>query len=312
MSTITWGIVSTIKAPVQEILNFCAHHLDLGAQQIFVYLDDDNQAAIQALSGHPQITATLCTDAYWQGHMGRRPKKHQARQVANAAHAYDRAGQLDWLAHIDVDEFLWPESQFTAQLAALPETCLVGRIRPAEALANPSPAPVTHFKRLTINRAERDRQSRRIYPTYGMHLNGGFLSHVQGKLIYRTGIPALTAKIHNVFVDDDANPGQQELTGTELLHLHAQSREAFLAAFQFRLKRGSYRSELKPATQDGVSMHTLFRSIYDTAGDAGLGAFYDEVCTASPDLLQRLRHEGLLSSRTLDLDRKRQSHFPRA
>jgi len=56
-------------------------------------------------------------------------------------------------------------------------------------------------------------------------------------------------------------------------------------------------------------MHMLFNSIYDTAGDAGLAAFYDEVCTASPDLLQRLRNEGLLSSHALNLDQKRQSHF---
>ncbi|WP_319824192.1 glycosyltransferase family 2 protein [Thalassovita sp.] len=308
MTLPTWGIVSTIKAPVREILNFCAHHLELGAHRLYIYLDNDNREAFTLLSEHPNILPVLCDDAYWAT-VGRRPGKHQARQVANAAHAYARAPEVDWLAHIDVDEFLWTSAPLPSQLAALPGDCVVARIRPAEALASPEPGPVTHFKRLTIDRAKRDSQTRRIYPTFGMHLNGGFLSHVQGKLIYRTGIPSLTAKIHNVNVGDMMNPGQQELAGTELLHLHAKSWEDFIAAFRFRIARGSYRSELKPATQNGVSMHDLFTMIHNEAGEDGLRAFYAEVCTASPDLLNRLQAEGLLSCHALNLDPKRAKQF---
>lgn len=312
MSEPRWGIVSTIKAPSVDILNFCAHHLELGAHRLYLYLDDPESDAFAALSAHPKVRPVLCTDAYWKRHNGRRPVKHQMRQVENARHAYARPPEVDWLTHIDVDEFLWPDAPLPRQLATLPDDCMVARIRPSEALANPTPGAVTHFKRLTINRAQRDRQSHRLYPTFGMHLNGGFLSHVQGKLIYRTGISDLAAKIHNISVNDQLNPGQVELTNTELLHLHAKSWDDFLRAFKFRLERGSYRSELKPATQEGVSMHQLFSAIYQDTGEAGLRAFYEEVCTATPDLLNRLRAEGLLSSHALELDTKRQSHFPAA
>jgi len=37
-----WGIVSTIKAPLEEIERFAAHHLELGADRLILYLDDDN------------------------------------------------------------------------------------------------------------------------------------------------------------------------------------------------------------------------------------------------------------------------------
>lgn len=312
MSAPRWGIVSTIKAPTDDILAFCAHHLDLGAHRIFVYLDDPDSDAFATLSAHPKIRPVLCDDSYWTRNNRHRPEKHQARQVENARHAYARAEQVDWLTHIDVDELLWPATPLPAQLAALPPECTVARIRPAEALATPQPGPVTHFKRFSVDRARRDRQTRRVYPTFGMHLNGGFLSHVQGKLIYRTGLPGLKAKIHNIWIGEQMNPGQQELPGTELLHLHAKDWDSFLSAFLFRLERGSYRAELKPATQGGVSMHQLFSSLFHDTGEEGLRAFYDEVCTATPDLLDRLHSEGLLSSHALDLPRKRETHFPSA
>lgn len=303
-----WGIVSTIKAPIRDIQQFCAHHLELGAHRIYLYLDDPDQEGVETLKAHPKLRVRLCTDHFWQRQHGRRPKKHQNRQVANAAHAYRRRVEVDWLTHIDVDEFLWPSKPLSAQLAGLPADCLVARVRPSEALAPNQPEETTYFKRLTLDRERRDNQTAEIYPTFGRFLNGGFLSHVQGKLFYRTGVQGLTAKIHNVLVEEEMNPGQVELRDTELLHMHAKSWDDFLAAFQYRLHNGSYRSELK-AKHGGMSMHQLFSSIYDQNGEPGLRGFYDEVCTASPELLSRLRSHDLLSSHALDLETKRLLHF---
>ncbi|SEQ40240.1 glycosyltransferase family 2 protein [Thalassovita taeanensis] len=307
-----WGIVSTIKAPVAEILDFCAHHLDLGAHRIFVYLDDDNRAAFDRLSAHPKIRPTLTNDAYWRQLGFKRRAKHQSRQFENARHAYGRAGDVDWLTHIDVDELLWPARPLADQLADLPPDCLCARIRPVEALAPCGPSDVTHFKACAAAQPKRKTQTAQLYPTFGLHLNGGFLSHVAGKMIYRTGVPDLKVQIHNVFVGDQMNPGQQELPQTELLHLHAKSWEAFRAAFHYRLEKGSYRSELKPnkpRDEGGLSMHELFSSLYADKGDAGLRAFYDEVCTASPALQERLAAVGLLRSYALDLTTKTARHF---
>ncbi|WP_420567044.1 glycosyltransferase family 2 protein [Thalassovita sp.] len=303
-----WGIVSTIKAPLRDIQNFCAHHLELGAHRIYLYLDDPDQDGVESLQAHPKLRVRTCSPHYWKRHHGRRPAKHQNRQVANAAHAYARRVEVDWLTHIDVDEFLWPQTPLHKQLGALPGDCLVARVRPSEALANPAPSSVTHFKRMSPDRALRELQTTEIYPNFGAHLNGGFLSHVQGKLFYRTGVDGLKAKIHNVFVGDDSNPGQRELPETELLHMHAKSWPDFLAAFRYRLQSGSYRSELK-AQQGGMTMHQLFSSIFEQKGEEGLREFYDEVCTASPDLLARLRTHGLLSSHQMALEQACVLHF---
>ena len=125
-----WGIVSTIKAPARDILTFAAHHLDLGAHRIHIYLDDENPAAFAALKAHPKCRVITTDAAYWQRRKSR-PEKHQARQTANATHCYRRGPQLDWLAHIDVDEFLWPQSPLSGQLATLAPDVISARIRHA-------------------------------------------------------------------------------------------------------------------------------------------------------------------------------------
>jgi hypothetical protein len=102
-----------------------------------------------------------------------------------------------------------------------------------------------------------------------------------------------------------------ELSDAMLAHLHAPAWADFLAAYRFRLAQGSYRSELKAASgDDGLNMHALFSMLEADGGEAALRAFYDEVCTATPDLRARLARHGLLHGVTLDLAAKRKKHFP--
>ena len=313
----TWGLVATIKAPTQDILNFVAHHLDLGAHRVHVYLDAANPQAEAALRAHPKCRVILCDDDYWHRRRRKgRPDRHQPRQSLNATHCLNKRPQVDWLAHIDVDEFLWPASPLPAQLAALPEDTLSARIRPIEALAPDPvdpPAAGTHwFKSCALLQMPRREQTNAIYPTYGPHLNGGFLSHVAGKVFVRTGLPDISLRIHNAFRNKVMDDAPVELPDTHLCHLHAPSWEDWQAAYRFRLEQGSYRDSLKPAPQPGgggLNMHALFRMIEAEGGETALRRFYDEVCVASPALRARLAAHGALHSIPLALDEKRQKHF---
>ncbi len=310
-----WGIVTTVKADLHDIANFAAHHLELGADRLYIYLDDDNEEAFKLLKAHPKIRVFRTMDENWRS--AKRPEKHQARQSANARHAYKRkAGDVDWLAHIDVDEFLWPQTPLDEQLSALPASCQVARVRPIEALCpdlQDIAENVTYFKAMTNDRKQRLAETQAIFPTFGTQLNGGFLSHVAGKVFARTGHDDAAFKIHNFYVGDIENPGQTELLNTKLCHLHAHSFEAWMAAYRFRLSKGAYRSELKPnrpREQGGLSLHELLTYLEQTDGEDGLRAFYTEVCTATPALRTRLNDHGLLYSLKLDLDTKRRKHFP--
>lgn len=316
MTEPTWGVVSTIKAPARDILNFAAHHLDLGAHRVHIYLDEDNPGAFAALKAHPKCRVILCDAAYWRRRK-QRPEKHQARQTANATRCYRRGPGVDWLAHIDVDEFLWPQSPLPGQLAALGADVLSARVRPVEALAPDPDSPVapevTWFKSFARQQKPRRAQTAEIYPTYGAFLNGGFLSHVAGKVFVRTGLDKISLRIHNAFQDGQMDDDAADLSGTLLCHLHAKSWTQFHGAYQFRLARGSYRPELKPVpTADGagVNMNALFSMIEAEGGQDALRAFYSEVCTATPALRERLMAHNLLHGFALDLDAKRARHFP--
>lgn len=307
-----WGTVTTVRAPLRAVLDFAAWHLEAGAHRLYIYLDDPAPETEAVLATHPKIRVFTTDDAWWAKRNGR-PDRHQSRQAANARHANNRKPEVDWLAHVDVDEFLLSGTPVADHLAALPDSALCARVRPVEALApgDGTEPGETAFKAFHLDQQARQAAALDCFPTWGRHLSGGFLSHVAGKLFFRAGTPGLQIRIHNVTLNGDQNPGQVELTGIELGHFHAADWDHFIAAYRFRLARGSYRAELKPQarTEGAVNLHDLFRSIEATGGEAALRAFFDEVCTAGRGLCARLEAHGLLRRHRMDLDRLRDRHF---
>ncbi len=302
----TWGLSATILAPVDEILHFAAYHLEAGAHRLYIYLDDDNHTAFEALKAHPKIRPTLCNDTYWNG---KRPKKHQVRQTHNATHAYNRRADVDWLIHMDVDEFLVTDRPVADTLAALPGAAKIARIRPMEQLAGDG----TAFKAFVPNGPERARIVADLYPTYGPSVKGGFLSHLAGKCFVRSGLEGVRIQIHNAFQQGEMLKGDEDTNGIDLAHCHARSWDNWLAAYRYRLEKGSYRSELapnRPRDKGGLSMHELFQMIEAEGGEASLKAFFAEVCADTPDLRARLATHDLLRHANLGLNITTSKHFP--
>ena len=316
----TWGLVATIKAPARDILNFAAYHLDLGAHRVHIYLDQDAPEARRALMGHPKCRVILCNDNYWKrrGWANGKPPIHETSQTANATHCYKRHPEVDWLTHIDGDEYLWPGQQpLNDQLSRLnPETNSV-RIRPVEALApdpnDPPPDGTTWFKACHLLPRQRHAQTRDIYPKFGEHLNGGFLSHVAGKVFARTGMENVGFRIHDIFINRVRYDTSTELSNTRLCHLHAPDFDHWRKEYRYRMQKGAYRANLKPAPNpngDGINMHSLLSMLEKENGDVALTGFFNEVCVATPALRHRLQSHGLLHQMRLDLDAKRGQHFP--
>lgn len=301
-----WGVVATIFAPTVEILEFAAFHLDAGAHRLYIYLDDPASDAYSLLKAHPKIRVQRCDEAYWRKSGGKRPVKHQVRQSQNATHAYHRKTEVDWLAHIDVDEFIVPEQEIGASLSELSSSTHCARLRPIEQLAGDG----NHFKAFIPNGPSRIPTVAQIYPEFGKYLKGGFLSHVAGKLFVRTGLEDIEFRIHNIFQHGTSNPHQIELTNMTLAHCHAKPWNEWLKTFQFRLEKGSYRSELSPASKNEFSLHELLQLLHDSEGNAGLKRFFDEVALDSAPLRQRLDELELLQQVDLRLDAKLARHFP--
>lgn len=311
----TWGLVTTVRAPLRTVLDFAAWHLELGAHRLFLHLDEPDPDTFAILRAHPRIRPITTDATYWK-RIGNRPRKHQVRQTKNATRTYEKRADVDWLAHVDIDEFLIPDEPVADILARLGPDTLVARMRPMEALA-PQVEGENHwnFKTLTLDPKERRKVSTEVWPTYGPYLNGGFLSHVAGKIFVRTGLPEPEFKIHNIYSAGTENPGAQELPQIQLAHMHARNWTDWLAQYRYRHEAGSYRAELKPnrpRDKGGLSLHEVFAMIEEEGGEAALRLFFDEVCAATPGHLDRLTRTGLLRRIHLPFDEVRERHFPGA
>ena len=183
----SWAVVATVDEPAPLLAAFAAHHLDLGAAAVHLFLDSPNRDAQALLAGVPRLTVTLCDDEWWRlSRRGSRPQRHTARQKSNAAHVY-RQGETDWLLHCDADEFVWPLADLAAELALTADRFGYLNLRVAERLwaegaegdifAGRFPTPLTGFAA----------RGPAIYGAAAGYLNDGLSGHIAGKGIVRTG-----------------------------------------------------------------------------------------------------------------------------
>lgn len=286
-----WGLVTTVKAPQDQVLAFLAHHLSLGASQIRVYFDDPEDPAFTAIVGLPRVTATRCTAAHWQA-CGGRHERHQNRQARNAKHA-QRACELPWLGHIDVDEFIWPTRPLASILGEQADATLLIRMEPFEAMHDPT-LPDDIFTARQFRGPLRDAKKDLRAPILGLYrsiLPKGNLSHAVGKSFCRPSVKGISLRLHGAFLNGERLEAEFN-ADLPLLHFHAQDRAAWLAALPFRLTRGAY--QYHPELQ----AHLL------TATPDLVQHLYDNTQVLTPDRAALLQSEGRLITADLGLRRK--------
>lgn len=116
----TWGVVTTCLEPTALVVAFVAHHVSLGASAVHVFLDAPQPETERVLSRIPQCHVTVCDAEYWLDEIGGpRPPATEKRQIRNASRA-SKAGDVDWLVHLDADEFLHADVPIAEVLSNLP------------------------------------------------------------------------------------------------------------------------------------------------------------------------------------------------
>lgn len=314
-----WAVVATVKAPLVDIAGFAAHHLSLGAARVYLYLDDPHNANISAdinadiafLQSHEKIDVTVC-DAAWYADLKRpRHDTHQRRQMFNATHAYRRL-EADWLAHIDVDEFILPAKKIEKLLANVSPSDALVQMPSAELLAPQPPDDTPRFFKLTPRQANQPSTVREdIYPTYGLHLRGGFISHIDGKIFVRGGLKNITVGIHSLLYQGLAATNKHVQNTLRLGHAHAPSWEIFQKHLSFRLSHGSYRKRDNSDFRLADIIDYLRESECETEGKTGLQHLFNEVNAATPALVAALCDHNMLIEHPLDLDGKIRDVFGR-
>lgn len=113
-----WGVVLTANEPLALVETNVRWHLATGAEVIFVFLDDPNDPSQNALRAIPNCSVHLCDGSYWSEAKPKngRPPSQMRRQTINANWAQSHC-DLDWLFHIDADEFIWQSGDLRAELS---------------------------------------------------------------------------------------------------------------------------------------------------------------------------------------------------
>jgi hypothetical protein len=288
---LSWGICTTVKAPLDQILAFVAWHTALGAERIWVHLDDADPVTAHVLNQLDNVTAVLCDDAYWAV-KGGRPRQQEVRQGYNVQRIYNE-GALPFLAHIDVDEFLWPNREMADILRDWPEDQPFIRAVPAEALHDPALADdisTANRFRLPFAHEQTEADKVAVLGAYAPLLPRNMLSHHAGKSIFKTGIEGLLPRIHAASLGAERKPPQVPLhPDLKVLHFHAQDRAGWTAAVPQRVVTGAYRyNESLAAFLQGATA-------------AQIDAFYDATQVATPAMLAELERLGLLVRADLGL-----------
>ncbi len=289
---------------------FAAYHLEQGAHRVCIYLDAPCSEAFPYLKAHPKVRVIDCDAAYWKRQPRTRPDAHQLRQTYNANRAYRKqCKDLDWLTHIDVDEFLWSVAPIAHELAALPNEAITARVYPAEVLAGSD-----RYFRTAVPKGEQLRaMTRTLYPNWGAYVAGGMLSHRVGKIFVRIQVEDLKIRIHQCFVGELKNPCAVDLKNIDLCHFHARDWDHRIAQYRYRHSHGAYRANLKPFRAfgpDGPTMHEALSELEQRRGEAGLRAFYEEFCANTAARRAQLREFGMLRDVDLAREKTLEKHFP--
>lgn len=289
-----WGVCCTAKAPLDQILAFVAWHRHIGAAHIWVHLDDADTAKAEVINSLAFATAVLCDDAYWATR-GSRPKQQERRQSYNFRRIYEQT-DLPVLAHVDVDEYLYPNRPIAQILDDWDKVDPFMRVAPVEALHDPTlPNDIftaRQFRRAFARGTSR-RQKEAVLGEYVPLLPQNMLSHRVGKSLFRTGVEGLIPRLHAGSMGKHAKPLQVAVNPEILvLHFHAQDRAEWLAALPHRVTHGAYRFNEPLAAYLG-----------DASSDE-IDAFYEATQCASPALVAALRDQSLLVEADLQLTDK--------
>jgi len=291
---VEWGICTTAKAPLQELLAFIAWHKHIGASHFWIHLDDAAKDKAEVLNGLDGVTAILCDDAYWAQKKSGRPAAHQARQSHNMQRVY-KLTDIPFLAHIDVDEYLYSDRDMADIISEWDDgSATLLRAAPAEALHDPTlPDDIftgRQFRRPFPKRTPIE-QRVKVLGDYELIMPYNILSHRVGKALFRTGIKGMNARIHGGSKDKERLRAKVHPDLT-VLHFHSQNKEEWISNLLRRATKGAYR---KNAPLVALAKH---------ATEQEIDAFYTYTQTATPRLIDALQNQELLIEADLKLKEK--------
>jgi len=243
----TWSIVTTVKAPDEIIHKFITHYLDLGADHLYIYLDDPDSQKIHKTIENKKVKFILCDNNFWRERKhydaleyeaGVRPDYVEFRQYHNLLQTAEECAS-DWLLNIDIDELLYSINDIGITLARIPDNVFSALVRPVEAIyKNTAPRKpkdifnTIYFKsRKKVDYAFWDT----IYADKNIKHKSGFFGHVTGKSFIRTSIEITRPSCHLPFPSDKSYALGYIIESMFILHFEAMTLPLFIKKMMNRV-----------------------------------------------------------------------------
>jgi hypothetical protein len=311
MPTPKWGVVGTMDEPPELVAAYAAHHLWSGASAVHIYLDRDNPRTRALLAPLKAVHVTVADEAYWRRELDIKvPKTHQRRQTLNATMAYNTT-KVDFLVHLDADEFIHQIDPLERELARLQ------RHRPGDYLNIPNVERVwlegeardglfTQNFRASTKRLEGD-YSNMVLDAEGL-TRFGLTGHSEGKACTPTGYDYVLG-IHRPRYDTERPwtfPGMKRSQSSVILHFDGMTRLHWVFK---RLRKALYRNTQvgQPITDQ---MQAQINAIEDEGGDmAAANALHDRIKVLGV-MADALQNEDLLLEIPFDVTRGLEALLP--
>ena len=289
----TWAIVATVDEPPALVQAFVAWHLALGAAEVMLYFDRPDDPAAALFSHLDAVSVIRCDAAHWERLAGRRPDKHEIRQVRNATNAY-RHMQSDWLLHADADEYLWADGSVAAALeqAGSGTDCLVVPVA-ERVFADDAPAE-------TIFAGAFRRPARKGQETDGGLTLRGLTGHANGKAFTRRD-RRVEVSIHRARGLKRGDVPTEAAQGLELLHFDGLTPLNWV----YKLLRKAD----AVAHHNGMAASLHRQAQIDAVQADPIAAFALHDRLKRPDV-DRLRAKGLLAEPSFDPAEALARYFP--
>lgn len=214
----TWAVVTLARAPRPYIDRFIAHHLELGANRIYLFFDDPQMAWPIRDS---RVKAVVCDGDFWKD---KRPDSVEARQRA-VCRLTLRWCKCDWIAFIDSDELIHGDAVGSA-LARMPADVLSVHMPPFEAVYDREPGPDdaygTRFFKQPVSWPEgRHPILWELFGTLARGSRGGLWGHDRGKSFTRVKLADGWLPIHGYKTPIGETRINVRIDGLVLLHFDA-------------------------------------------------------------------------------------------